>query len=632
MKKKLLYTMLLLIILGLMWTNSLTTASNNIELSTSGNYERTFTFSVQYGHFQSSHTLYTSMPPSLYDYYNSRNPIIQDDTDYAKYVTPTTFQPIADTIQNATANALYSDEQFANAVLELVRQINYTKSPVKYPAEAIIENTGDCDVLSLLAASILKAGGLDVVLLYYKGLNPSHMNVGIYLPNKPVYRSWWIPPTGFEYDNKTYWMAEATSRGEWKVGDRPELLTNAKPYIIPVNNSAKTSPGQISASLDKPLIPTSISITLSSDNPSFNETDRSLTITGETSPTQPEKNVTMYVSQNGLPIKTLKAETDEQGNYTFTWNLNTTGVYHIKTSWSDSSDYAGSDSETLTILASDEPVVGEDSASQDAFTPAYSLPYQNFISQSAKELLKSNLTGTGVYLSGEFIILGNNQTAPPRNQTITRKIIYVVRNPRTREYVTIVREEQIPVIEETTINQLGLILQQNGDNNYSASVRVLEDQDLSKITEKLDENNPAFMNASQVTRENTWYKLEATISNNATNAKLFEQNGTLLRDIVSEDKALNFNEIGILMAYEPGEVVAFKNLKVETLDQPVPQITYNQKPVNELERLTPYISPVITLTPIVAIIAYAWSKKKRNKTEQRGDPVVANELRQTTGS
>src|SRR4030067_1477021 len=166
--------------LGLMWVTSLHGVLS-VEPSSpvSSNFERTFTFDTQQGLFRSMHTLYVSVPASLYDYYNSKSHFVTAGGDYAKFMTSEAFKPIAEDIQNVTSNLAYSDEQFANAVLAVVRQVSYVRSMVKYPVEAIVENSGDCDVLSLLAASIMKAGGLDVVLLYYKGLNPSHVNIGV---------------------------------------------------------------------------------------------------------------------------------------------------------------------------------------------------------------------------------------------------------------------------------------------------------------------------------------------------------------------------------------------------------------------------------------------------------------------
>jgi hypothetical protein len=159
MKKRLLQISLLVIIFGLIWISSLGEAPGT-EGSPARNYDRIYTFNVQYGYFQLSHRLYTSMPPSLYDYYNNESHLMRGDGDYAKFVTPIVFKSIAQNIQNLTRDKPHSDEQFANAVLMLVRQISYVKSDVKYPVEAMVENSGDCDVLSLLVASIMKAGML----------------------------------------------------------------------------------------------------------------------------------------------------------------------------------------------------------------------------------------------------------------------------------------------------------------------------------------------------------------------------------------------------------------------------------------------------------------------------------------
>src|SRR3990170_5895375 len=503
MKKRLLRTLLLATILGLMWVNSLHEVFS-VEPSSpvSGNFERTFTFDVQQGLFRSMHTLYVSMPASLYDYYSSKSHFVNADGDYVKFVTSDAFIPLAEDIQNVTNNLAYSDEQFANAVLAVVRQVSYVRSMVKYPVEAIVENSGDCDVLSLLAASIMKAGGLDVVLLYYKGLNPSHLNLGVYLPHSPVYRSGWTVPTGFEYNNKTYWMAEATSRGEWKVGDKPALLAYAQPSIIPLNIVAEPSPARVSSSLDTPLNPSTISASLSLDNSSLTEKERSVTISGEISPSNSDRTIVMYINKDGYPIKTSKTVTDNDGKYLFTWNFNSTGTYHITTSLGDFPDYAGSDTEKLTVFISPyQPLNEENEFENDlgAFIPP-TLPFYN---RGLREILKGNISGTGALLSGEFMILGNNQTTTPIIRQVTvPKIVRYITIPRSRQVIAIIASEKM-TIEQTINNQLGFILRQNGEDNYSASVRMLEDDDVSQITSQLDMDSAAFVNASQVlTKQN----------------------------------------------------------------------------------------------------------------------------------
>ena len=305
MKKKLLQTLLPATILCLILTCCLNGSFSEVvtgepKSSSSLNYETDYTFDIYRGHFRSAYTLHMSVPTSLYSYYERKSHFLSSDGDYSRFATPNAFKVVAENIENITNEVQYSDEQFANAVLTLVRQIPYVKSATKYPVEAIVENSGDCDVLSLLAASIMKAGGLDVVLLHYQSTNPSHMNIGVYLPYTPVYRSLWSSPACFEYRNKTYWMAECTPRGDWKVGDRPELLADAKPRVISLGGAEKDSPGQVSSSINDPLASSSISVTVSSDNSSLEGDERSLSITGEVSPALADKNVTMYVGRDGL--------------------------------------------------------------------------------------------------------------------------------------------------------------------------------------------------------------------------------------------------------------------------------------------------------------------------------------------
>ena len=570
------------------------------------------------------------MPPSLYDYYHSKSHITYSDGDYSKFVTPIVFESIAESIQNVTRNMPYSDEQFANAVLMLVHQIPYVIGDMKYPVETLVDNSGKCDTLSLLAASIMKAGGLDVVLFYYKELSPSHMSVGVYLPYTPVYHTWWMTSAGYEYNNKTYWIAECTSREEWKVGDRPDLVAGAKPEIISLENCEESSPAYASSSLDSPLIPSSISINLSSDNSSFEESGRTFTISGSISPAYSGKSVVMYVKYDGSYYDTFRTvSTDDLGNYSLTWNFTSTGTYYIRTSWSGASNCSGSDSETLTVFVgsysyqsvveNEAPGYYWNAGPDDAYARAYAArPISQIVRE--QEFLNSNVTGKDVLLSGEFVVLGSGQntTMQESEPTITiPKSEYRMRLPGSGQWITITRPEQNITIpgEQAINNQFGFILQHNGEDNYTASVRVLDDNDLSRITEQLDGNNATFINASMSTTENTWYKVEARVSEDEITAKLYDENGTLLKNIAARNDAMNISESGIMMAYDANAVVAFKNLKTETLDQPTPPVDGNQVPVNGPEWLAPYIGLTILLAVAAATIAYI--KKRKGVTENQ---------------
>jgi hypothetical protein len=410
-------------------------------------------------------------------------------------------------------------------------------------------------------------------------------------------------------------MAEATSRGEWKVGDKPDLLASARPSIIPLSIVAEPPPSRVSSSLDTPLIPSNISASLSLDNSSSTEKERLLTISGEISPPNSSRTVTLYINQDGYSIETYKTVTDNDGKYLFTWNFTSTGIYHIRTSLGGFSDYAGSDSDELTVFISpyqpsidEENDVGNDLG---AFIPP-TLPFYN---RGAREIMKGNISGTGALLSGELMILGNNQTATPIIRQVSIPKIRYMTLPRSRQVIAIITGET--TIEQTINNQLGFILRQNGEDNYSASVRMLEDNDVSQITSQLDTDNAEFVNASQIlTEQNTWYKIEATISKNATNARLYEQNGTLLKNMVSEENVTNVDQLGILMSYNPNAILAFRNLKVETLDQPTPPANVTQEKASELEWLGPNIYLPILSAVALAIVAVASYVRRKRKKQQ----------------
>jgi hypothetical protein len=622
MKKRLFQTSLLLIVLGLILVSP-SVEVFGADYSSASNYDRTYTFDVQYGYYRISHKLYVSVPPSLYDYYRDRSHSMRGDGDYSKFVTPEVFKSVAESIRNVTSDVPYGDEQFADAVLTLVHQLSYVKSNLKYPVENIIENSGDCDVLSLLAASIMKAGGLDVVLLYYKGMSPSHMNVGVYLPYNPVYRTWWMNPGSFEYGNKTYWMAECTSLAEWRVGDQPDVLAGAIAEVIPLENYEKSSPAQVSSSLDSPLNPSSISVSVSPENFTAGESWRTLNISGSILPAYSEKSVVVYVSQDGssrYPFRTVS--TDEFGNYLLTWNFTSTGTYHIRTSLDGFSNYTASDSEELTVFMdfSQSPSGDQMLSYYGGSANAVSTLYGISASQPGKKFLQSNLTGTTVLLSGEFIVLGNgeNATTPKKEETITVPRLHVYSMPRTRGFIAIWENEQITVGNEQTTNNLGFTLNQTSGNNYTASVKVLSDNDLSRITGQIDGNNATFVNASN-TKENTWYRVATKITGEEIVTELFDENGTLLRNLSVKKSAVSSNESGVLMTYDKSAVIAFKNLKAETLDQPAPPVDNSQAmPGNKFEPFVPYIGLVVLLAVAVVMIAYFKGTKKLKATQKTG--------------
>jgi len=292
-----------------------------------------------------NYQLTVSVTSSLYEYYRNKDHNVYS-YDLAKFVTPNPLKPIADDLWSIYSN----DEDFANGVLMIVHQIPYVESgPQKYPVETIVENEGDCDLFSFIAASIMKAGGLDVVLLLYEA--QSHMNVGVHLSGQPNdARS-----TVYYYtsDGKRYYVAECTGddwRNGWRVGECPDLLRGASARIITLEDCEQSSPGEVTSSYGA-LATSSLSLAVSTR---FAIAGSAVTVSGFISPALSGKNVTLYVSSSGSPLNVLvTVVTDSEGRYLYTWRPSSSvGSYSIRASWSGDADYAGADSNicTLTVI------------------------------------------------------------------------------------------------------------------------------------------------------------------------------------------------------------------------------------------------------------------------------------------
>jgi hypothetical protein len=287
--------------------------------------------------------LTVSVTSSLYEYYQSKDHRV-NSYEFAKFVTPYALKPVADSLWS-----IYNDdEDFANGVLTITHQIPYEESaPQKYPVETIVENEGDCDLFSFIAASVMIAGGLDVVLLYYE--EQSHMNVGVNLSHEPNDARSTI--SYFTFEDKRYYMAETTGdnlENGWRVGECPDLLKRATANIITLEAAEQLSPGQVSASY-RGLSASSITLSLSS---TLILEDNNVIISGSITPSHSNQDVTIYARGAGdsewTVLETLS--TDSIGHYSYVWSPNSAKTQYISASWSGDTDHAGANSNIQTLI------------------------------------------------------------------------------------------------------------------------------------------------------------------------------------------------------------------------------------------------------------------------------------------
>ncbi len=310
-------------------------------------FSQNYSFAYQFLDRPDGSTYYrlnVTVPQSLYEYYLGKSHTVRSTSDFAKFVTPFALKPIADSLLE-----IYNDdENFVNGVLMLVHQIPYEVTiPPKYPVETIVENKGDCDLFSFIAASIIKVRGLDCVLLHYE--NEKHMNIGVNLQHAP--RDVRGEAFYVTHNHNRYYIAECTGsdwQTGWRVGECPEDLRYASAQIITLENYEEISAGQVSASLNA-LAVSALTLATSAILVIQGST---VMLSGQLSPKLQDKNITIYVKVNNLRWMVLDTiTTDSNGLFDYAWHVGVGGLCYVRASWSGDDNYAVADSPTVIITS-----------------------------------------------------------------------------------------------------------------------------------------------------------------------------------------------------------------------------------------------------------------------------------------
>ena len=289
-----------------------------------------------------THQLTISTTQTLYEYYQNKDHQLYHKYDLSKFVTPNALEPVAEELWK-----IYnSEEDFVNGVLMITHQIPYKESgPQKYPIETIIENEGDCDLFCFIAASIMKAGGIDVVLMLYE--EEEHMTLGVNLQQEPNDARTEVH--FLTYEGKKYYVGECTGNFErgWRVGECPDNIQGARARIIPLDNMELHAPNTVSCSYSTPQ-DSSLFLLVSSK---FVIGENNFQIIGFLAPVLEGKNVTLYASSFSSTLtKLATVMTDSNGRFSYTWDSPPGGVYSIRANWSGDTNYAGSDSSISQVV------------------------------------------------------------------------------------------------------------------------------------------------------------------------------------------------------------------------------------------------------------------------------------------
>jgi hypothetical protein len=305
-------------------------------------YERSFLV-LNHPDGDITYELNITIPQMLYQYYTLQNHALFSDSDFAKFVTPYTLKPIADKLWQIYNNT----EDFTNGVLMLVHQIGYREIvPGKYPIETLVDGVGDCDLFAYIAASILEAGGIPVVLLYYR--NQLHMEIGVDLGRAPVEAR--VEVYSVNVQNVSYYIAECTGeqwRNGWRVGETPREYQNVSSQVATLENMEQSSIPQVSASI-RELDQSTLSLQIL---PSIILENNNVTISGQISPKTANENVTVQAklySNSWTNIGTVLTQAD--GRFDFTWAPPYVGSIAVQASWEGNRQYNGATSAQTNVI------------------------------------------------------------------------------------------------------------------------------------------------------------------------------------------------------------------------------------------------------------------------------------------
>ena len=285
------------------------------------------------------------IPENLQEYYAEKSHRITSSSQFSSFVTSYALQPIADRLWDIYDN----QEDFTNGALMIAHQITYVETtPGKYPVETMADDQGDCDLFSFITASILSAGGLDAVLLYYE--EQSHMNIGVHLSSAPqdcrdsVYY--------ITNDNTRYYVAECTGgnwREGWRVGECPPDLKQVSAEVVTLEDAEQMAPGQVSASFTS-MEPSALSLEVS---PIISIQNTAVVLAGKLAPEMANENVTLYAKINSAEWTVIgSALTQQDGSFEYVWKADVAGSHAIRAGWSGNQLYTGamSTAKNATVL------------------------------------------------------------------------------------------------------------------------------------------------------------------------------------------------------------------------------------------------------------------------------------------
>jgi len=503
-----------------------------------------------------NNTIYFSIPNAVNEYFEGQNHFSFDNRSYSKFVTPKLFTKIAQQIKNNT-NTQNKNETFTNLVLNFVQQINYKKSAPKFAIETLADNYGDCDSLSYLAASIMKAAGLDVVLFLYENQTINHMNVGVNLPEKKLCSSNTTNSFFYQYNEKKYFVAETTSKG-WKLGQQPKKYFNSKPKIIPIQDFDEFFFEPIPTRINYPLNPSELSLNI---KPVLSDQKISETIEvfGSLNPKLKNQKIVILVKHESfLDTITKSVYTDNSGKYQATINVSTQGKYSVQSVWMGNEDFSASETQKIivniglsNILKDCEETKQVAVANQIIQIPTLNdLGKRILVDQPVKTIFDKNYSMSQLNIKTKVTMFGNEQ------EYFTKQDVIVPEHKKQffdgDKFITeIVPEKTVEVRNfRDKLHSKFLLTVNKVQNEFNFKIELY---DRSKAEQLMEKSQTRIVDISESIKENIEYAFNFQTIEDKIILQIFDQN----KIVYTETSKIDFSKdlpVAIAFSFDPDSI------------------------------------------------------------------------------
>jgi hypothetical protein len=243
-----------------------------------------------------------------------------------------------------------------------------------------------------------------------------------------------------------------------------------------------------------------------------------------------------------------------------------------------------------------------------------SLSYDFIVLQAGQTV--SNVQTATVTIPGNVWTMSRGRNMPTQTMQLPAQTVTVPVNVPTN-----LQPLMLPSNFNQTINNQFSFILQNNVGNYSLNVNALNDYEMSNVTQG-NRGNIAFLNASENIKQNNWYNFTATISDNGMTANIYNTNGTLIESLQNPYNSKNSNESIMLITNNVNNAVVFKDLTVQALNNTIQPLKSNEKTIDEIRSLFPYVSLSILLVATISV-TLVYVKKKRQMRQKNRNNVPA---------